>query len=346
MLFQVVRFEPKDFRQRRPDGNGGWVWSLLGETRRVLYRLPDVIAAIRRSETIYQSRARRTRTPSVDHGLTTTTNPGGASKWRAEYSEALRGADVVIIGDNDEAGRKHVAQVASALHGMMRRIRVLDLAKVWPECPAKGDVSAWLVAGHTGAELETLAGTLPDWKPAQQDTHETAGRPLTAAEFLRLDLPPRQRIIAPWLSDKGLVMVYSPRGVGKTLFGLTCAYAIAIGAGFLGFSIETPRKVLYLDGEMPAQTMQERLAAIVGGFDVQPPTNDHFRILLSDLTEFGLPDLATAEGQAWIDARVGDAEVISSTISRRSPDRAKRTRPKAGALSRIGRCASAELGGR
>src|SRR5262245_55747397 len=105
-------------------------------------------------------------------------------------------------------------------------------------------------------------------------------------------------------------MIYSRRGVGKTLLGLTSAYAIAAGAGFLGFHIERPRKVLYIDGEMPAQTMQERLAAIVSGFEKQPPTSEHFRILLSDLAEFGLPDLGSPEGQSWIDAQVGDAEVI------------------------------------
>jgi putative DNA primase/helicase len=135
-------------------------------------------------------------------------------------------------------------------------------------------------------------------------------RPLTAAEFLRLELPPRQKIVAPWLPEKGLAMIYSPRGVGKTLLGMTAAYAIAAGANFLGFKIEKPRKVLYIDGEMPAQTMQDRLAAIVNGFAEQPPTPEHFRILLSDLREYGLPDLATPEGQAWIDAQVGEAEVI------------------------------------
>src|SRR5262245_63526293 len=61
---------------------------------------------------------------------------------------------------------------------------------------------------------------------------------------------------------------------------------------------------------MPSQTMQERLAAIIGGFSEEPPTPEHFRILLSDLTEFGLPDLGSPEGQAWVDARVGEAEVI------------------------------------
>src|SRR5262249_31256880 len=74
--------------------------------------------------------------------------------------------------------------------------------------------------------------------------------------------------------------------------------------------ISGPRKVLYIDGEMPAQTMQKRLATIVNGFAEQPPTPEHFCILISDLSENGLPDLATPDGQAWIDAQVGEAEVI------------------------------------
>jgi len=90
-------------------------------------------------------------------------------------------------------------------------------------------------------------------------------RPLAATEFLRLELRPRQKILAPWLPEKGLVMFYSLRGVGKTLLGMSCAYAIAAGADFLGFTTSgRPHKILYIDGEMPAETMQERLAAIVG----------------------------------------------------------------------------------
>ena len=62
-------------------------------------------------------------------------------------------------------------------------------------------------------------------------------------------------------------MIYSPRGTGKTLLALTSAYSIATGSGFLDFKAPTARRVLYIDGEMPAQTMQERLAAIVAGFE-------------------------------------------------------------------------------
>ncbi len=135
-------------------------------------------------------------------------------------------------------------------------------------------------------------------------------RPLTAAEFLARDLKPRSLILEPWLPEKGLAMLYSPRGMGKTLFAMTSAYTIAAGAEFLGFKASTPRRVLYVDGEMPARTMQERLAAIVAGCDRQPPDPTYFRFLSSDLAESGLPDLSTSEGQDALDAVIGDADVI------------------------------------
>jgi putative DNA primase/helicase len=152
------------------------------------------------------------------------------------------------------------------------------------------------------------------WKtPEKLILHSGQGpdlRALTAAEFLQLRLPPRETIIGPWLAEKGLAMIYGPRGGGKTLLGMTSAYALSVGADFLGFKVNAPRRVLYIDGEMPAQAMQERLAAIVSGFAQQPPSSEHFRILISDLARDGLPDLATQEGQDWFDAQVGDAEVL------------------------------------
>jgi len=134
-------------------------------------------------------------------------------------------------------------------------------------------------------------------------------RPLSAAQFLALDLPPRRLLLDPWLPEKGLTMIFAPRGIGKTLLAMTSAYALAAGAGFLGWQAAEPRRVLYLDGEMPASLTQERLAAIVAGFDQQPQP-DHFRILSADITDGGLPDLATAVGQSEIDVAIGDAELI------------------------------------
>lgn len=136
LLYQVIRLEPKDFRQRRPDGNGGWIWS-LGGIRRVLYRLPQLRTSIERGETIYIVEGEKDADALCELGLTATTNAGGANKWRSEYAETLSGADVIIVGDNDQAGRDHVALVASSLAGIARRVRVLDIAAAWPACPRR-----------------------------------------------------------------------------------------------------------------------------------------------------------------------------------------------------------------
>src|SRR5215471_15937355 len=85
-------------------------------------------------------------------------------------------------------------------------------------------------------------------------------RPLTAVEFLALELPPRGFVLDPWLPTQGLVMIHSARGIGKTLMALSIAYAVATGGGLLGWTAPMPRRVLYLDGEMPAAAMQRRLA--------------------------------------------------------------------------------------
>jgi putative DNA primase/helicase len=135
-------------------------------------------------------------------------------------------------------------------------------------------------------------------------------RPLAIDEFLRLDLPPREMVLGPWLPEKGLAMIHSSRGVGKTHLALSAGYAVACGGSFLGFEAPKPRPVLYLDGEMPASTMQNRLALIVAGFESQPPEPGFFQLLSADVTDGGLPDLGTSEGQAEIDAAIGDAELI------------------------------------
>jgi putative DNA primase/helicase len=136
-------------------------------------------------------------------------------------------------------------------------------------------------------------------------------RPLSAAEFLELELPVREMVLGPWLPEKGLALIHAFRGIGKTHLALSIAYAVACGGSLLGFRASAPRKVLYLDGEMPAKTMQTRLAATIAGFGPQPPDPSYFRILSSDITEAGLPDLGTKEGQAEIDAVIRDAEFIT-----------------------------------
>ena len=104
LLYQVVRYAPKSFLQRRPDGNDGWIWDLEG-VKRVLYRLPELLAAPEHEVWIVEGEKDADRLASL--GFIATTNAGGAGKWRSEFSDLLRGRHVVVLPDNDETGRRH-----------------------------------------------------------------------------------------------------------------------------------------------------------------------------------------------------------------------------------------------
>jgi putative DNA primase/helicase len=105
-------------------------------------------------------------------------------------------------------------------------------------------------------------------------------------------------------------MVHAGRGIGKTHLALGIGYAVATGTSLLGWTAPQARRVIYLDGEMPATAMQRRIAAIVAGVDGEPPDPGYLQFLSADLTTGGLPDLSTEAGQSEIDAAVGDAKLI------------------------------------
>ena len=112
--------------------NGEWIWR-LGDVLRVIYRLPEIIAAGAAGKTVYIVEGEKDADNLARRGLAATPCPGGAKKWRPEYSGFLRGADVVVIGDNDEPGRKHVEQVAFSLTGTAKRVRTYQ--KTWDRPP-------------------------------------------------------------------------------------------------------------------------------------------------------------------------------------------------------------------
>lgn len=167
LLFQVCRTADKRFFQRRPDGKGGWL-NGLGGIQPVLYRLPEVLQAVERGETVFIPEGEKDCDNLTRIGLTATTSPMGAGKWRDHYSEHLRGAKVVILPDNDEPGRKHAQQVANSLYGKTGSVKVLEL----PSLPEKGDVSDWLATGGTKEELLRLAAEAPEWRPPKRAKRE------------------------------------------------------------------------------------------------------------------------------------------------------------------------------
>jgi hypothetical protein len=113
LVFQCVRFTPKGFAQRRPDGKGGWLWNLQG-VRLVPYHLPQVVKA---SE-VWVVEGEKDADTLTALGFTATTNPMGAEKWRADYNQHFKGKAVIICGDTDTPGKAHVEAVAKSLHGI------------------------------------------------------------------------------------------------------------------------------------------------------------------------------------------------------------------------------------
>lgn len=159
LLFQVVRYEPKDFRQRRPKLGGGWDWSVKG-VRVIPYRLPELLADPTRPVVAVEGEKDADNLARI--GVLATCNAGGAGKWTANHAEFLRGRRVIVLADNDEAGRNHAQQAAQTLHGIAESVRIVEL----PGLPDKGDVSDWLATGGTKDELHRLAQTAPEWTPA------------------------------------------------------------------------------------------------------------------------------------------------------------------------------------
>jgi putative DNA primase/helicase len=175
LLFQAVRKEfpleageskpQKTFRQCRPnpDKLGDVLWNLDG-VRLVLYRLPELLGALDDGKRIFFTEGERQADALHALGRPATTNPMGAGKWHEPFGEPFdgKGAEVVILPDNDKVGREHAEQVAASLTARGCVVRVLAL----PGVPEKGDIMEWLAlprAGDPGAELDALADATPAW---------------------------------------------------------------------------------------------------------------------------------------------------------------------------------------
>jgi len=154
-LYDVCRFNPKDFRQRRADG----VWKMHG-VRRVLYRLPE----LQGQSIAYVVEGEKDADRLTALGMPATCNVGGAGKWKSEYTAQLKAAtveNVVVLADNDEPGRQHAADVARSCHDAGLKVKILVL----PDVPPKGDVSDWLDAGYAKANLVSLVRATALYEP-------------------------------------------------------------------------------------------------------------------------------------------------------------------------------------
>lgn len=227
LLYQVVRFDPKDFRQRKPDSNGGWLYSLK-DVRRVLYRLPDVLKA----ETVYVVEGEKDADRLWSLGIPATTNAQGAGKWREEYSETLRGKRVVLLPDNDEPGEQHAQTVAHSLFGKASAVKSVRL----PDLSPKGDVSDWLDAGHTKEKLTALVKATPVLKREDVTREQSSKNGLILTKLSDLLNEPEETV--SWLVDKllpagGFSLLVAKPKAGKSTLARNLALTVARGDSFL-----------------------------------------------------------------------------------------------------------------
>jgi putative DNA primase/helicase len=144
LLYQVCRTEPKGFFQRRPNAYGCWINKK--SPRQVLYRLSEVLEA----PIVFVVEGEKDVETLRDQGFVATTNAGGANApWLPQYTECLRGREVILLPDNDAPGRRRVVTIARALLGHAGRIIVLELRD-------GKDVSDWFERGHSELELVAL----------------------------------------------------------------------------------------------------------------------------------------------------------------------------------------------
>jgi putative DNA primase/helicase len=143
--------------------------------------------------------------------------------------------------------------------------------------------------------------------------------PVPLQDFLSWEIPSREMLLRPWLPEKGLVLIHAPRGVGKTFFALSAALAVSSGTSFLKWSAPRPRRVLFVDGEMPASMLQARLAGFLASGNFEP-ARANLAIFAADLEEFGLPDLSTVDGQRSMAPFLQEVDLIIldnlSTVAR------------------------------
>jgi len=251
LIFQVCRMLPKDFRQRRPNGPGKWIWNLKG-VEPVVYRLPAVLAA---SEVVIVE-GEKDADNLAGLGFTATTAPGGAGKWRESYKEALSGKRVVLLPDNDRPGREHMVKIAQSLNGSTAGLKLVDL----PGLPNKGDVSDFIATFSDPQEAaERLAVIIDGAKPySPPKAVSIEDIVLDVSAFRAIEVQQRGKLLAPFFKTESINQVYGWRGTGKTFFALGCIDAITRRQSFGPWKCEHSVACLFVDGEMTVTDDHER----------------------------------------------------------------------------------------
>lgn len=240
LLFQAVRHSPKRFNQRRPDKlqPGGWAWSIKG-VRQVPYRLPELMEAIAIGRQVFIVEGEKDVERLRRVGVIATCNAMGAGKWRAEFANYFRGANVVVLPDNDAAGKNHAEAVATSLIGAVASVRVVCL----PGLSKGGDISDWLATGGTIEALNALVEEEPEWRERPPPV------PSGFVLFDDIDIDSSTEwLVRDMVPTAGLSVLYGEPGGGKSFLALDLAMHVATGRHWFDRAVNQ-RGVVYVAAE-------------------------------------------------------------------------------------------------
>lgn len=261
LLFQVVRYAPKEFKQRRPDSKGGWIWNLK-DIRLIPYNLPEVV----KSDDILAVEGEKDVETLRGLGLVATCNPMGAGKWKPTYNEFFKSKRVCILPDDDTLGRAHALAVAKSLKGIAESVKVIDL----PGLKDKQDVSDWIAHGGTKEKLLEIIRNTPEWEVSEcpgiggGQTDTSYFKPFSVlkrgSELGQLTLT------IEWAVDKllpkqSITLLHGKGGIGKTWLSLIMGDAITRGTPFMGLNV-MPMTVVFIDFENSLPVLVDRIKKI------------------------------------------------------------------------------------
>jgi len=241
LIFQVERYHPKTFRQRRPDGKGGWLYNLQGVTQ-VPYNLVGLMQ--NPDAPVYVVEGEKAAEALIALGQVATTNAGGSANWKPELNQYFEGRRVIVLPDNDDAGQKHADVVVSQLYGVAAAIKRVDL----PGLEEKGDVFDWLARGNTIDDLHRIIKDTPviSNEPPEAKPESRALQTLDMNQLI--NMPPVDWLVDGMITAHGFSVIYGAPGIGKSFLSIDMSLAIAYGDAWHGRATKQGG-VLYIAGE-------------------------------------------------------------------------------------------------
>lgn len=325
LLYQVLRFEPKTFRQRKPDGSGGWEWKLNGVAR-VLYHLPELLAADPDAK-VYIAEGEKDVDAMRSLGLLATTNAQGAGKWSTVADLArgvLRDRDVVVIADKDEPGRKHAREVFASLVGVARDVRLVEV-------PDGKDAAEWIARGaqpQAFLALEHHADLLEERpaEPAEPELvdPEAPAKPaetkwawIEADELFKPKTPPAWTVKDLGFAPGRPNLLSGPSSGAKTMLAQSLLLSLAARRHLWSCwePLDRPLVCAHLDVDLGQDDLEFRYRRLLAGWPGAPITADDLRARLKfisfpnpriDLMSEGARDMLKRQLEG-VDLCFGDA---------------------------------------